>query len=70
MFKPHMFESPSRSPVLSICFLIFSLAAQAQGPSVPVPVPPVKRPPQEKKTGACFPQSNAFLVCYDWAAVE
>src|SRR5436190_10942499 len=62
MLKPRMFGYPSKSWLLLICFLIFSLAAQTQGTqNVPVPVPrPAKRAPLSKKDRSAFPPIPAF----------
>src|SRR6202795_307059 len=68
MFKPHMFGCPSISPVLLLCFLIFTsgvpqiLTAQEQGPQrVPVPMPPsAKRAASGKKDRSGLPPVPTF----------
>jgi len=60
-----MFGCPSRSSVLLVCLLIYSLAAQAQqdhGPQrVPVPVPPsAKRASSAKKDRSGLPPVPTF----------
>src|SRR6476660_7689351 len=56
MFRPYMFGYPSRFSVLLICFLIFSLDSEAQGPkSVPAPVAPAKRPSPTEKDRSALP---------------
>src|SRR5205085_4879477 len=51
----------AKSFVLLICFFIFSLAAEGQGPkAVPAPVSPAKRPPSSRKDRSALPPVPVF----------
>src|SRR5437868_13148024 len=61
MFRPYMSGYSTKSSVLLICFLIFSLAAKGQGPkAVPAPVSPAKRPPSSRKDRSALPPVPVF----------
>jgi len=56
-----MFGYPVRFSILLICFLIFRLASEAQGPkTVPAPVSPAKRSSPAKKDRSAFPPVPMF----------